>query len=275
MAEPKTSKGHFVDEELAPMPSRTGSVVYARDAVFGEITEKGPNYRNVGWLGTTAIMMKTQIGLGVLSIPAVFDSLGIVPGVICLCIIASITTWSNYIIGVFKHNHPEVYSIDDVGGLIFGPIGRTVFGVSFCLFWIFCSGSGMLGLSIGFNAVSTHGTCTAVFVAVAAILAWMCASIQTLGRITWLAWVGVVSILSAILILTIAVGVQSRPAAAPQTGVWVSDFKITNNPSFTEAISAISSLIFAYAGTPGFFAIVSEMRDPAVTTDPYGLARLW
>lgn len=136
----------------------------------------------------------------------------------------------------------------------------------------------MLGLSIGFNAVSTHGTCTAVFVAVAAILAWMCASIQTLGRITWLAWVGVVSILSAskffhshvrarsdsfkVLILTIAVGVQSRPAAAPQTGVWVSDFKITNNPSFTEAISAISSLIFAYAGTPGFFAIVSEMRDP-------------
>ncbi|KAI1641322.1 hypothetical protein F4809DRAFT_585990 [Biscogniauxia mediterranea] len=33
-------------------------------------------------------MMKTQIVLGVLSIPSAFDTLGIVPGVICLCAVA-------------------------------------------------------------------------------------------------------------------------------------------------------------------------------------------
>ncbi|KAH0137868.1 hypothetical protein KCU67_g15634, partial [Aureobasidium melanogenum] len=54
------------------------------DAVFGDIGEGGPNYRDVGWLGTVALMMKTQIGLGVLSIPAVFDVLGMIPGIICL-----------------------------------------------------------------------------------------------------------------------------------------------------------------------------------------------
>lgn len=77
--------------------------------------------------------MKTQIGLGVLSIPAAFDTLGIVPGVICLCMIAAITTWSDYIVGVFKLRHPAVYGIDDVGGLLFGRIGREFFGVAFCL----------------------------------------------------------------------------------------------------------------------------------------------
>ena len=87
----------------------------------------------VGWLGTVALMMKTQIGLGVLSIPAVFDALGIVPGVICLCAIGAITTWSDYIVGVFKLRHREVYGIDDVGGLIFGPVGRHILGVAFCL----------------------------------------------------------------------------------------------------------------------------------------------
>lgn len=66
--------------------------------------------------------------------------------------------------------------------------------------------------------------------------------------------------------MTIAVGVQGRPAAAPQEGPWVSDYKIVANPSFTEAISAVSSLIFAYAGTPAFFAIVSEMREPQYYT---------
>ena len=78
-------------------------------------------------------MMKTQIGLGVLSIPVAFDALGIVPGVICLCAIAAITTWSDYIIGVFKLRHREVYGIDDVGELLFGRTGRIILGGAFVL----------------------------------------------------------------------------------------------------------------------------------------------
>ena len=62
--------------------------------------------------------------------------------------------------------------------------------------------------------------------------------------------------------VTIAVGIEERPASAPKDRVWVSDFKIANNPSFSEGITAVSSLVFAYSGTPGFFNIVSEMRDP-------------
>ena len=58
-------------EKTTQDPSQNGEVLASNtiehDAVFGEITEDGPNYRNVGWIGTTALMMKTQIGLGVLS----------------------------------------------------------------------------------------------------------------------------------------------------------------------------------------------------------------
>lgn len=57
------------------------------------------------------------------------------------------------------------------------------------------TGSGILGVSIGLNAVSTHGVCTAVFVAIAAVVGFACCSVRTLGRITWLAWVGLPSIL--------------------------------------------------------------------------------
>jgi amino acid permease len=65
------------------------------------------------------------------------------------------------------------------------------------------------------------------------------------------------------MIVTIAVGIQDRPAAAPQTEApWVSDYKLIGNPSFNEGITAVCSLVFAFSGTPGFFAIVSEMRDP-------------
>ncbi|KAK5108520.1 hypothetical protein LTR62_008260 [Meristemomyces frigidus] len=253
-----------VDVELNQAVSRRqGSVSSIADAVFGEVTEKGPNYRNVGWLGTAFLMMKTQIGLGVLSIPLVFNVLGLVPGVICLLIIAVVTTWSDYVVGTFKINHPEVYGIDDVGRLIAGPVGYWLMSAAFCLYFIFVAGSAMLSISIALNALSLHGTCTAVFVAVAAILAALLASIQTLGRVSWLAWVGVLAILVSIFTLTISVGVEARPADAPVTpGPWKSDFKIIGNPSFTEAAAALSSLVFAYAGTPAFFSIISEMRDP-------------
>jgi amino acid permease len=44
-------------------------------------------------LGAAILMMKTQIGLGVLSIPLVFDTLGMIPGIVILVSIAIITTW--------------------------------------------------------------------------------------------------------------------------------------------------------------------------------------
>lgn len=46
----------------------------------------------------------------------------------------------------------------------------------------------------------------------------------------------------------------------------MSDYKLVNNPSFASASAALSSLVFAYAGTPAFFSIVSEMRDPRLYT---------
>ena len=92
------------------------------------------NFREkLGWLGTVALMMKTELGLGILSIPKAFDTLGLIPGVICLLVISAMTTWSAYIIGVFKVRHRNVYGIDDVGELLFGRVGREFFYVCFCL----------------------------------------------------------------------------------------------------------------------------------------------
>lgn len=66
-----------------------------------------------------------------------------------------------------------------------------------------------------------------------------------------------------VLTVTIAVSLQDRPASAPQTdSPWVSDYKVVGSPSFTTGITAICNLVFAFSGTPGFFAIISEMRDP-------------
>lgn len=64
------------------------------------------------------------------------------------------------------------------------------------------------------------------------------------------------------MIVTVAVGLQDRPTAAPKDAVWVPDYKIVGNPDFTSAITAVCTIVFAYAGTPAFFSIAAEMREP-------------
>ena len=55
----------------------------------------------------------------------------------------------------------------------------------------------MLSLSICLNALSDHGTCTATFVGVAFIMVFILSSIKTLGRVKFVAWVGVAAIMIA------------------------------------------------------------------------------
>ncbi|CAG8104881.1 unnamed protein product [Penicillium olsonii] len=261
----KKLKSNLESDRLEPMQSGIEEgfkdTTVQEDAVFGDIQAGDTNYRNVGWVGTTALLIKTQIGLGVLSMPKVFDTLGIIPGIILLIAIAGMTTWSNWMVGVFKKNHPSVYGIDDVGRMLFGKIGFELFGAAYTLYWIFSGGSALLSISISLNALSDHATCTAVFVAVAAIIALMFSSIQTLARISWLAWIGAACIVIAVFIITIAVGVQGHPPRIDGV-VPVSNYRLLGDPTFTEAMTAISTICLTYAGTPACFNIISEMRDP-------------
>lgn len=61
---------------------------------------------------------------------------------------------------------------------------------------------------------------------------------------------------------TIAVGLQGRPPTVPQASIWVSDYELVGNPSFTKAITAVSSIVFAYAGTPGQYTPIFSSSKP-------------
>ena len=205
------------------------------DPVFGKVHEGGTDYRRVrgssyvpiawmlehcsltvyqlGWIRTSVLMMKTQVGIGALAIPRAFTPLGLIPGIIVLAAVALMTTfWSNRWIGKFKLRHPSVYSLEDACNIMFGKIGREVamVAIQLCkwmwlvhgqaeaerhLVYIFVAGSALVSVSTAFNALSSHGACTAVFVAVAAIIAFVSASIPTLSKISWVAWMGMICIL--------------------------------------------------------------------------------
>ncbi|GMK54814.1 hypothetical protein CspeluHIS016_0114000 [Cutaneotrichosporon spelunceum] len=252
------------DADVKVPEAEDGRPGVIQDAVFGEITEGGPNFRGVGLGGTFVLMTKANVGLGILQIPFVFMTIGLVPGIILLVLMALLVMWTATYIQGFKLNHPQVYGYADIGEVLFGRIGREIFSAVFVINFVFVSASAIVAVSTALNAVSVHATCTAVFIAASAVVGWMLTSIKTLGNITWLGWVGMVSILASVLTLTVAVGVNERPASAPPTGPWDKDFKLFVNASAVGGITAITNVLYAYAATPTYWGIISEMRNPSM-----------
>ncbi|GAA6034617.1 hypothetical protein JCM8097_005425 [Rhodosporidiobolus ruineniae] len=237
------------------------------DAVFGAGGEGKVNYRTVGWLSTSVLLTKAQIGLGVLSLPSTFATLGLGPGLIILFWVAIVTTYTDYYLaGPWKRNHPECYSVSDAGRIMFGPIGGEIMGAGYMLFMTFVVGAAFVGLATAFNAISLHATCTAVWVAVALIVTYPIASLRTLGSIKWVGWVGLASMVVSILLVTIAVGAGNRPSIAPQEGPWDKGLVMWGNPSFADAMNAVANLLLSYGGTAIYLPIASEMRNPRHST---------
>ncbi|KAL1406706.1 hypothetical protein Q8F55_008412 [Vanrija albida] len=233
------------------------------DAVFGDIAEgEGPNYRAVGPKGAFVLLTKVNLGLGVLGLPKVMNVLGLIPGLIVIFAIMIIFTYCATMIGKFKLAHPEVYSIADAAYVFGGRPAKEFWFFGLTLQMIFFVAAGCVGISTALNAVSAHATCTAVFIAVGGVLAFLLGSIRTLGKITWIGWVGLASLLIAIFIVTIAVGVQDRPSAAPQHGPFDKEFRLFGKSTFAQATSGVNQILFAYGSTPMFFGVASEMREP-------------
>jgi hypothetical protein len=70
------------------------------------------------------------------------------------------------------------------------------------------------------------------------------ASIQTLNKVSILSWAGFASVMAAILIITIAVGLQDRPSAAPQVGPWEKDISAFNSAgTFLGGMGAVSTVV--------------------------------
>ncbi|SCZ96028.1 BZ3500_MvSof-1268-A1-R1_Chr8-1g09955 [Microbotryum saponariae] len=195
-------------------------------------------------------------------LPRVFSKVGLVPGVLMLIFVSAMTTWSAYVVGTFKLRHPEVHSIADAGYILGGHIGQEVLGVVYTFYMLSVCAGGLLGFSTALNAVSNHSACTVWFVLVSAVITYIFAIIRTIGKLSFLGWIGVASSLIAVTTTAIVIALQNKPSASRHTDYGLATFHIFGRPSLVDATHALGSIVFAYGGVPAFFTVVAEMREP-------------
>lgn len=229
-----------------------------------QIKEGGPDYRGVSCLGAAVLIAKAQFGLGVLGIPLTFLALGFFPGLLTLCVLCALSTWSGFVVSDFRLRHPHVYSIGDAAEYMFGRAGREYMGGAFWLYYVLVYAASLLTFSIALNTLGNHSACTTIWIAIGAVITFILGSaIRTMKVMSWLGYIALASVFLSVWVVAIACLTQSRPAGAA-TGEVVNKniVAFSSGKSFASIASAVAVQLLGLASTAAYFTIHSEMKEP-------------
>lgn len=189
-------------------------------------------------------------------------SLGALGGALSVVGWGALNTYTAVVQGDFRNSHPGCHSIADMAAVLGGNVLKEVVGALFLIAYVLCAGSGILGVSIGLNALSSHAACTVWWSFIATIVVAATASVRKFHQIGWLTWAGFISIFLAVFIVVVAVTTLDRPAAAPQTGDFDLGYHVIGHPTFIAGMTASATIFVSSAGTSAFLPVISEMRQP-------------
>lgn len=143
----------------------------------------------------------------------------------------------------------------DAGEVLFGALGREIFGAAQVIFLIFIMASHILTFVVAMNAITKHVTCSIVWGVVGMVISFILSLPRTLEKMSWLSIVckiesivsevastiltaraAFVSILSAVITTMVAVGVMDA-------GHGVVAIYHTN---LLHGFSAVCNIVFAF-----------------------------
>ncbi|KAJ5865391.1 uncharacterized protein N7529_007307 [Penicillium soppii] len=220
---------------------------------FGDEEGAEVKYKTMKWWQTGMFMIAESVSLGVLSLPKTLAELGLAPALVLIIGLGILATYTGYTIHQFRARYPHIQNLADAGEVLFGAFGRELFGLGQLLFSIFIMGSHILTFSVMMNTVTEHGTCTMVFTTVGFLICFVCSLPRTMKNMTYISCMSFCSILTAVIITMVAVGVQN------QGGV---DLKATIDTDLFRAFSAVTNIVFAYCAHVAFFGLLAEMEEP-------------
>lgn len=275
------------DHQALKMPPVSDAEL-ERHEVFKKNAE-GVDFRTVGWPRATVIFLKIIFSTGILSIPTALYALGAVGGTLSLVAWQAVNTCKSpspklglgyaghrgvlltkwlepldcaVVQGNFRNRHPECHSIVDMAHTLGGFWLKELVGFIFLIAYILVTGSGIIGLSVAFNALSNHAFCTVWWGLISTAIITACALIRTLKNMGWVTFAGFISLFVAIFIVTVGVTTRGRPAAAPQAGDFELGFVAINYPTFVAGMTATATIFISSAGSSAFLPVISEMRKP-------------
>lgn len=223
--------------------------------------EGGKSIRTMGVWDTILVLVTNEVGLGILTLPAILQTLGLVPGIIAIVGLGILSGYTAYELLQFYRRHPHVLNLVDMTRVVGGRPLEIITGLGLLFKICMTCGSATVTLSIAFNTLSNHSICTVAFSAIGAICCWILCLPRTFKFVANMGVPSTISILAAILVVIISLGVAGHPNGAPPG--FDKEIVIVGNPSFSDGVSACLKVCYAYAGNVGFVSYMAEMKNPS------------
>ncbi|CAN9305882.1 unnamed protein product [Alternaria alternata] len=240
-------KEHAIRPQLTSSADLGGQVAPAvEDNAFGNEESAEIQYKTCKWWDIGALMLAENVSLGVLALPQALAILGLVPGLLCICFLGIIATYTGYLIGEFKLAHPSITCYADCGMLIGGPIGREVLAVGQELVLIFIMSAHILTFGVALNAMTDHGACTIIFNVIGLIISFLFGLPRTFKNISYFSYFFTTTM--------IAISIQK-----PDTGNIVA---VRPDVTLVKGLAPVMNIVLAFTGHVAFFSFQSELEDP-------------
>ncbi|KAM7205149.1 Transmembrane amino acid transporter domain containing protein [Naviculisporaceae sp. PSN 640] len=235
----------------------TSSSDLGKEEETGE--EESIDYKTLEWWQAGVVMVAETVSLGILSLPSVMATIGLVPTIIIMIILSFFSWYAGLVMGEFKLKYNWVENFGDALEIMgrsigCGPLFQEIFGWAQTLFMVFVMGSHILTWSICLNTLTNSAACTIVWGVVGLALFWACNIPRTLRAAGIYSFASFASIFTAVLITMIDVGIE-RPIGS-------TSIDITRQVPFTSAFLGVANIAASFSGHSAFFNVLTEMKRP-------------
>ncbi|KAF6816937.1 amino acid transporter [Colletotrichum sojae] len=246
---PKEAGG--VDAAPAYAPE-DNSVLAGED---GEIID----YKTLTWWQGGIVLIAETVSLGILSLPSVLATVGLIPGIILILFMSALSTYSGLVLAEFRKAYPFVQNFGDAVEVIGKSIGmgqlfQEIFGWAQVTFQVFVMGSHLLTWTICMNTLTNSSTCTIVWAVVGLAVFAVCNFPRTLKYTSYMSMSSCLSITLAML-MTLGDVAAERPIGS-------GSIEMARQIGFSSAFLAVTNLAIAFSSHSCFFSVISEFKEP-------------
>ncbi|KAJ2970377.1 hypothetical protein NQ176_g8215 [Zarea fungicola] len=227
------------------------------------------NFKTLSWWKGGIVLIAETVSLGILSLPSVVATLGLVPGIVLILIMSFLSTYSGLMLGEFQKEYPFVENFGDaveVIGKSLGSVGflglnltwarifQETFGWAQAIFQIFVMGAHLLTWTICLNALTGHAACTIVWAVVGLAVFWILQLPRTLRHTSWMSLASCVSITLATLMTVGDVSTGNQPGTMA--------IQVSTKIGFTSGFLAVTNIAVAFSSHSCFFGVIGEFQKP-------------
>lgn len=207
------------------------------------------------------VLVAETVSLGVLSLPSVLATLGLVPGIIIIIVIAILSGYSGLVFGEFCQRYPDLQSFGDAGEVmartLWGPrwgfICHEIMGWGQTIFMVFVMGSHLLTWTIALNNLTDSSQCTIMWAGVGLVVFFVLNTPRTLQYTSYMSIASTLSIFTAVIVTIVDVAIE-KPIGS-------TSIDISRELGFTTAFLSVTNIAIAFCAHSCFFTVMAELKN--------------